>query len=353
MLTVELEHHVENVPVPATEMKPLRELAERCSLWFVCGILLFCHIEEVIGDWRRSKQAHQRSTEHAHAHRQIICLFSTLQRMSPRSRPRRRLVVPQRHSDFLSKLPFEIRIKIYEFALSQDQIYLDPKHRRISSKEVHEHTSLSQRLKWKFQNRKIRSGGHWVQMMPSGVYKGLLSLPLTCRQLYEESIDLIYSQNVFSLNELYTTRDGIIPYSTVSILDNIDAFLPSRALESLRHLKIYWTLPSQLRSCTECQTTFSRLWTTMASMKGLRRLEVIFNSRGTRFNMQRLAERWRSLGTDWPYKEMRKLFQAHVSVWFFPNRIWRKEAGGTEIIQSELVPNYLNSLTYETIAATS
>ena len=113
---------------------------------------------------------------------------------------------PQSSSLFLSKLPAEIRLQIYREVISGDCIHLhlavhrlkDPKDKRMSSR-IHGHP-CSQPISSTPTNECTcyglgyygHSRPHTMLTPPEHQGRGRLALSKTCKQIYRETIELLY-----------------------------------------------------------------------------------------------------------------------------------------------------------------
>ena len=112
----------------------------------------------------------------------------------------------QSSSLFLSKLPAEIRLQVYEYVISGDCIHLhmavhrtkDPKEKRTSSR-IHGHP-CSQPISSTPTNECTcygfgyygHSRPHTMLTLPEHQGRGRLALSKTCKQIYMETIELLY-----------------------------------------------------------------------------------------------------------------------------------------------------------------
>ncbi len=123
--------------------------------------------------------------------------------------------VPKRSSPcfFLERLPLELRLRIYEYALGGQTIHLV--HMRNDSVE------------WPYQASipMITSmiGANWDPMKPDPWEPPVISLALllTCRQIYSEAADILYSSNFFATDNirvfLYLAETCLCPQRLLAI----------------------------------------------------------------------------------------------------------------------------------------
>ncbi|KAJ9311343.1 hypothetical protein DTO271D3_8413 [Paecilomyces variotii] len=138
-------------------------------------------------------------------------------------------------SSFFSKLPAEIRRKIYIEVLGGQVLNI-------------------------FKDETAR----YVKWIPQR--KPLLALPMSCRRIYSETIDLLYSHNTFFFNDFDT------------ILWFVSTILPQR-LAAIRTLHVEWDCVcfwhARMRPPPPYdRDTWMRVWRTIPSMTGLRELMV-------------------------------------------------------------------------------
>ncbi|KAL8788243.1 MAG: hypothetical protein Q9213_001763 [Squamulea squamosa] len=120
----------------------------------------------------------------------------------------------------LLRLPVELRLAIYDMVIS---------NKRFELKNVPKHIVLQQRLEMEAVD--VRGGTMAKQVVNWNKKLYNLSLPLTCRRMYHETIDLLYSSNTFIFDDPH-------------VLVNLATFcLPPQRLRAIRHLDITWKLP--------------------------------------------------------------------------------------------------------------
>ncbi|KAL8850832.1 MAG: hypothetical protein Q9221_004246 [Calogaya cf. arnoldii] len=119
------------------------------------------------------------------------------------------------------RLPVELRLAIYNIVIADH---------RFELKHVPKHIVLQQRLEMKVVD--VRGGGVMAKQVVKWNRKLYhLSLPLTCRQIYRETIDLIYSSNTFAFDD---------PHVLVNL---VTCCLPPQRLPALRNLEVTWKQP--------------------------------------------------------------------------------------------------------------
>lgn len=104
----------------------------------------------------------------------------------------------------------------------------------------------------------------WTRLFRSAA--SLLSLLKTCRTIYSEAVGLLYSTNTFDFADLFT------------FLDFVAAIPPARA-NQVQHINLSWLFRHTIYACVGFLPLFHRstwedVWTTMATLRGLRSLRV-------------------------------------------------------------------------------
>ncbi len=157
---------------------------------------------------------------------------------------------------FLTKLPLEIRLQIYEYVLGGNLLHLVHIPRRIAHIRCR-HPEPSDPL------RKCRPASRtplnpWLR----GVSTANLALLKTCRQIYCEGIEVLYASNAFDVNDLNTF---------VSFARSI---MPKR-LASIKTLHLSWDLTSNVwrYGHADSHQLWKHFWRIVAEqMHGLREL---------------------------------------------------------------------------------
>ncbi|KAF2491697.1 hypothetical protein BU16DRAFT_584907 [Lophium mytilinum] len=181
----------------------------------------------------------------------------------------------QAQSSFLSKLPLELCLPIYEELLRGNMfhIWMDseagpPPTHRLRSEYCAENYHPNRGLKC-FRSRKMSEGN-------------FLSLLLTCRKMYTESVEVLYTANTFR------------PDDANSFLWMSNWILPQR-FQAIRSLQLHYyvwshtswkdqvsVLPTKARNNPILHGKYrpgssedwTHVWIVIASMRGLRKLEV-------------------------------------------------------------------------------
>ena len=182
---------------------------------------------------------------------------------------------------FLERLPLELRLHIYEYVLGGETIHLV--HIRKRSSEWPSQTSGSMLTSM--------IGANWNPMRSDPWESPDINpaLILSCRQIYREAVDILYSSNVFAV-------DNITAF--IYLADN---YLPSQRLLAIKHLQvsITWRFSSLLASHTGQRDTddgyydfetWRRFWHLLACDMRLTSLSIDIDSLGQREDLELDAE---------------------------------------------------------------
>lgn len=209
-----------------------------------------------------------------------VSIFKTAPRPLPKIRPRI-LTLPtepsisitseQSQSPFLYVLPLEIRQIIYYHALAGQHLHIIRLDSQLSHVRCRDplHFRLWHHQCWGIT---VRDSDHYHAPHTGFMdeHGGFLPLLKCCRQIYTEAIDILYSQNSFSMLHL----ESIICLSST--------VLPQR-MNAIRSLEFGWlfysphppyTRPSEIKFPPHDEGTWERVWDTLADMQGLRKLRV-------------------------------------------------------------------------------
>jgi len=204
-------------------------------------------------------------------------------------------------SPFLTKLPLELRQKIYRYALGDQLIHILLTPRRIS------HITCAGLTPTDLERACCPSVLHRGITQPTTIPHSEINASLlrTCRQIYSEALPLFYSTNAFDFDDL-------------SAFNIFAATIPGPGLAVIKtlHLNWYTTFPPLQSSATVSpenapydDSTYLRFWRTVAQqMPALREF---------RFG---ISDRWGvarfDVGDPWtrPVKEVRglKVFELRV-----------------------------------------
>ena len=153
------------------------------------------------------------------------------------------------------RLPVELRLVIYNMVLSQQRLELN---------HVPKHIVLQQRLEMKVVD--VRGGTMAKQVVNWKKQLYYLSLPLTCRQIYHETIDLLYSSNTFAFDD---------PHVLVNLAT---CCLPPQRLHAIRSLEVTWKQPDKyydpMNDRFYDKTAWEECWTLIATRLRLSSLKI-------------------------------------------------------------------------------
>ncbi|KAF2822046.1 hypothetical protein CC86DRAFT_301580 [Ophiobolus disseminans] len=159
----------------------------------------------------------------------------------------------------MTKLPLEVRRMIYERALGGVTIHLQSEKGRPRAKQC---------------PREECTCFYFDPISEKSLSFGL-GLLRTCRLVYDEAIEFLYSANTFSLT---TEGDEL---TTVNYLSHY--FLPQR-LSQIRDLRFHWFLDIapfvfMLDWLSPSMEPWLRSWDSLSRMTGLRKLHVVLEYR--------------------------------------------------------------------------
>ncbi|KAF2816137.1 uncharacterized protein BDZ99DRAFT_458034 [Mytilinidion resinicola] len=170
----------------------------------------------------------------------------------------------QPFSPLFSKLSAELREIIYREALCNDPgLYIRPSWETTSKQEQDHKPRLTCTTAARFEDEPLIFWRQWESYEDQvEAKKPVLSLPLTCRAIYLETIDLLYAVNTFILEDpsLLLLSSSIPPQR----FDNI------RALSL--HFTQYGSYSPELRR--QGMKTWERVWSTIAKLEKLRTLHI-------------------------------------------------------------------------------
>ena len=173
-------------------------------------------------------------------------------------------------SQLLSKLPLEIRQKIYTYTLGTNLVHLVLTPHRVA------HIVCTKPTATDFERECCPSArGCFVpgsiEIAPSDINVRLLR---TCRQVYAEAMQMLYSTNTFDVDDL-------------SAFNQFAANAPPVGLSSIKSLHLHWINAYPPLEFVETQSpaeapyddaTYLRFWQTIAKeMPGLRELRLAIN----------------------------------------------------------------------------
>lgn len=174
--------------------------------------------------------------------------------------------LPQNKSDIITKLSTEIRLIIWEYAITDNIVHIIQERKKLLNKPCINTSDTAER--------------HCDCCYASGYgdiwseQRGAKLLPLlrTCRLVYSEAVDILYSRNAFRFEHL----DTLIHFSTMT--------LPCR-FNNIRSLQIYWYfkrdiyLDSSFTYPPYDKDTWERACGVLANIEGLRNLTLTLGAR--------------------------------------------------------------------------
>ncbi|KAL2825390.1 hypothetical protein BJY01DRAFT_230188 [Aspergillus pseudoustus] len=208
--------------------------------------------------------------------------------------PYARPLNPQSSSPFLTKLPLEIRLMVYEYAFGDQVVHLVQlkdkiRHVRcentISSLDKNRRCCPTTPARWREQENATASTTttiktttstsmlypHTHPSLPSSLSDSSASLLRTCRTIYAEAAQILYTNSTFDVDDLTT----FIAF-TLSIS-------PQR-LRSIKRLAIQWTPvwqplageehKSSIYSHTHNDKLWALFWTRVGALSGLEDLTL-------------------------------------------------------------------------------
>lgn len=171
----------------------------------------------------------------------------------------------QVHCALLQMLPYDIRRLVYEIVFTGRVFHIIRLRRRLRHVECNDCGGKQQQTTcWGIAAVDNKS----VQDLESeGFGRGVLDLLRTCRQIYTEGIDLLYSLNTFDV----MGPESLVSFSTI--------ILPQR-LNALGSLQLTWAFfKTQVTDSEKVllqgdDALWKACWRVIASMEGLRDLRV-------------------------------------------------------------------------------
>ena len=169
--------------------------ATELYIWIPLGVVLSCSLHAICKVIRPIDALYQRYRRYNQVtnRRRLSC---------PGETPRQKTELNIHTSQFLGKLPTEIRQAIYEIYYQHSNFVLT-REGLLPSK----HIAWMHDKDWRYLRED--PGIHRIY-----VQRGVLSLPLTCRQIYAESIDRMYSMprfQCFGLDDAFELPQILLP----------------------------------------------------------------------------------------------------------------------------------------------
>lgn len=175
------------------------------------------------------------------------------------------ITIDQTQSGFLSKLPIDIRLIIYDMVLGGNMLHLTTRGPRGGIyKTVCQHPNTPDD-----QSHHVCCSPDQSQSIPDNPFEstdtkrpeGLLSLLLTCRRVYSEAVDVLYHANTFE----FTQHLAAFTFLCQQI--------PPQRLPRIRRLRLHMRLPRHPCCNTRSQRDWNDLWIFFQqSMPGLQHL---------------------------------------------------------------------------------
>lgn len=165
----------------------------------------------------------------------------------------------------LSKLPYDLRVIIYEMVLGGMVLHLSAQSPR--SRILHHICQTPEKVREEGSHH-ICSGYSTVcptssprETFPQA--SGLLPLLVSCRRIYSEAVHILYSTNTFEFTQNFAA------FTFLKVM------LPPQRLASLRHFRLYMRIPRHPATNKRATRDWQNLWTFFASeMTGLRSLYI-------------------------------------------------------------------------------
>ncbi|OCK80181.1 hypothetical protein K432DRAFT_353504 [Lepidopterella palustris CBS 459.81] len=173
----------------------------------------------------------------------------------------------QSQSALLSKMSTELRLLIWEFAIADEVVHIVQQRKRLCNTVCTESPDSVDGFH-RCLGYVSGYGDIWLQQPGAK----LLSLLKTCRLVYSEAIDILYSRNTFRLEHL----DTLSHFSTIT--------LPSR-FNSIRSLHLYWYFYNDIFADAwftyppRDLATWQKTCDILARMEGLRVLTITLGAR--------------------------------------------------------------------------
>ncbi|KAF2501940.1 hypothetical protein BU16DRAFT_532376 [Lophium mytilinum] len=158
--------------------------------------------------------------------------------------------LPQSQSFFLGRLPLELREMIYREVISGSVIHLYKIQDGLRAYDCYRPDGLACKC------------GH-VGAGPDSRIARRLALPLTCRQIHQEAIPILYSTNT------YVT---LINKDLAPALIHLPRLLHTDSFHAIKSLCVRWSTDGVSYATSEPEWPWRLVWETIASMKALRHL---------------------------------------------------------------------------------
>lgn len=171
---------------------------------------------------------------------------------------------PYQPCRLLTQLPFEIRLQIWRYVLGDKVFHIELRPGRLMSwicSDCKERDGLCHAL-WHLEGSNKES----YLKQESGV----LALPQTCRQIYGETIEFLYSNNTFDISDL-----GVLKYFVQGVL--------SKRLCLIQNLRVHWQdwswSPRWPAAHVGFAGTWEMFWTVVFDgLTGLKKIDILMCS---------------------------------------------------------------------------
>ncbi|KAL8795554.1 MAG: hypothetical protein Q9195_001975 [Heterodermia aff. obscurata] len=165
----------------------------------------------------------------------------------------------------LQKLPLELRILIYSHVIGNDRFRLITRPWKVvAAPDIDGNLSMTQ------EHFKLTNPVFRTKPFPSNG----TALLMTCRQVYSEAVDLLYSSNTFVLHDFHT-------------LETFAKSIPPQRLNAIRELDIFYSpvasIPYQHESTAhyDLPPDLDWIWEIVTGMQGLRNLGIFLEAYST------------------------------------------------------------------------
>ena len=163
---------------------------------------------------------------------------------------------------FLQQLPLELRLIIYSYVIGNDKIRLiTVPWKVVAAPDIEGNVSMTHEHITAFHSRR-------PDKRPRFYGNALLQ---TCRQIYQEAVDVLYSTNTFILLDFPTFdtfAKSILPQRLNAIRSLQIRYSPTKSISYQHECTGHYDLPNDLDS----------VWETILRMKNLQNLELDFEA---------------------------------------------------------------------------
>ena len=166
------------------------------------------------------------------------------------------------NSLLLQRLPIELRILIYSHVIGNDRFRLITiPWKVVAALDIDGNLSMNQ------EHFTVTNEIVHTKRFPSNGN----ALLMTCRQVYSEAVDLLYSSNTFVLHDLHT-------------LETFAKSVPPQRLNAIRKLEIYYSPVASIPYQHEWGKHYDLphdldwIWEIVTGMQGLRKLGIVLEA---------------------------------------------------------------------------